>query len=486
MMRAAFKFALVWTTIVARPVAAQSTPASDTVSLRQAIRVALVHSRVIDNAEANLQAAEQQVRAAWAQALPDVSATASYQRNLLVQQIFLPAEFFGGPAGETVPVRVGSDNSWSAGVTASQTLFEWSVFVGVGAAGRYRALQEEVVRGTTQQVVSTVRQAYFRALLAKEDLRLIRESIARVQQTLDEARARNRAGVVSDYDVLRLEVEYANVEANLQRGENAAAAAKRSLLIEMGLDPEGAVVLEGRLDRVNIEQPDSNTAEDAELLALAGAAAADGRTYDDLVQSSMRNRTDLRQLRSTVTLQEAQRSLAKADFFPKLSLFSNYNIFAQENGSPSFFGESPNQRTTTSAAGISVSLPIFKGFGRLAQVQQQTALVHQSKAVLERAQMQAENQVRTLLDAVGEARTRAASQQRAVAQAQRGYEIARAEYREGVGSQLQVTDAELALRQSEFNYAQAVYDYLNARAQLDLALGITPDAADALPVAPAR
>ena len=49
--------------------------------------------------------------------------------------------------------------------------------------------------------------------------------------------------------------------------------------------------------------------------------------------------------------------------------------------------------------------------------------------------------------------------------------IASSQYREGTGSRLEVTDAELALRQSELNYARAVYDYLVARARLDLAVG---------------
>ncbi len=63
-----------------------------------------------------------------------------------------------------------------------------------------------------------------------------------------------------------------------------------------------------------------------------------------------------------------------------------------------------------------------------------------------------------------------------MAQARRGFEIASAEYREGLGSQLQVTDAEVALRETEFNYARAVYDYLTARAQLELATGLVPEA----------
>jgi len=69
---------------------------------------------------------------------------------------------------------------------------------------------------------------------------------------------------------------------------------------------------------------------------------------------------------------------------------------------------------------------------------------------------------------------RATAQRLAVGQAQRGYEIASAQYTEGLASQLELTDAEVALRQSEFNYAQAVYDYLVARAQFDEATGQVP------------
>ena len=90
------------------------------------------------------------------------------------------------------------------------------------------------------------------------------------------------------------------------------------------------------------------------------------------------------------------------------------------------------------------------------------------------AEEQAENEVLTLHDQAREAYQRAAAQRRAVGQAQRGYEIARREYRAGTVSQIEVTDAELALRQSEFNYAQSVYDYLTAQARLDSAIGVVP------------
>jgi outer membrane protein TolC len=86
-----------------------------------------------------------------------------------------------------------------------------------------------------------------------------------------------------------------------------------------------------------------------------------------------------------------------------------------------------------------------------------------------------ESDVKALYEEVGEAHSRARAQKFAVSQAQRGYGIARAQYREGIGSQLELTDAEVALRQSEFNYAEAIHDWLTAEARLDQAIGIVPE-----------
>jgi outer membrane protein TolC len=105
---------------------------------------------------------------------------------------------------------------------------------------------------------------------------------------------------------------------------------------------------------------------------------------------------------------------------------------------------------------------------------QAQATLGQAEARLQQTEQEAVREVHTLVADVREARQRAEAQGRAVAQARRGFAIASAEYREGLGSQLQVTDAEVALRQAEFNYAQAVYDFLTAGARLDTAVGTVP------------
>ncbi len=465
--------------LIGTPAAAAGQSAAtlpDTVSLARSIQESLEHSPRLADAEQGFEVARQRVREAWSAVLPDVSASASYARNLRVQRAFLPAIIFdpGASPDDLIPVQFGSDNTWTASVQLTQPVFEVAAFIGVGAAARFQDLEEERVRGIAQEVVTAVRQAYFDVLLATEEVRLTEQSVERVRRTLEETRAMNRAGMASDYDVLRLEVQLANLEPNLQRSRNSVAAARRSLLVEMGVEPDRPIVLEGSLGTIDLTDLDANEPANAALLRVAGQDDFGDEDADRLYQVALAQRSDVRQLEATITLEGARLSAEKAGYYPKLSLFSSYDITAQENGGPNFFGETGNQRSTAAVAGFRVEVPIFAGFSRDAQVQQARAAVRQNEARRDRLELEAASQLRTLRESVDEARARTVAQERAVAQARRGFEIASAEYRAGVGSQLQITDAEVALRESEFNYAQAVYDYLSARAQLEAAVGLVP------------
>lgn len=456
----------------------QSVPmlAQEVMSLERAIGYSLAHSTIIEAAEQELAVAGQQVREAWGGALPELTASASYQRNLRVQEAFLPAAIFtpGVPLDSLIPVRFGFDNRWTAGFTASQPLFEMKVFIGLGAADRFRNFQREGLRGTGQKVVGQVRVAYLDALLAAERLRLTQESVDRLTATLEDTRSRNRAGMVSAYDVLRIEVELANVEPDLRRSENAIESAKRILAVELGKEPFEVFTLEGSLQGLSVDGLTQNSPENSGLLAAVGLSADLDLSFSSLLEVALRNRSDVLQQRINVTLQETRVRAEKSNYFPKLTLFGNYNVSAQQNGSPSFFG---GQSTTSAATGLRVELPIFNGFVREAKIQQMRSTVRQNEARLDRLEREVANDIQTQLENLEETTLRVSSQTRAVGQATRGYEIATAEYAAGIGSQLQVSDSEEALRQTEFNLAQAVYDYLLTRSRLEAAVGLVPHVA---------
>jgi outer membrane protein TolC len=469
---------LVWTV----PLSAQTATEPEVYSLARALQVALANSQTIKDTEMDLERANQQVREAWSGVLPDIRGTASYTRNVLQQQIFLPAAFFdpSAPPGELVAVKVGQDNSWQAGLTATQPLFEYTAVVGLGAAGKFKDLQRERVRGTAQEVVTAVRIAYFNVLLADENVRLIENSIDRINRTLRETRALNRAGMASDYDVLLLEVQLSNFEPALRRAEFDRQSLLRSLIVEMGLYPGTPIEVEGKLDEVDLTDFSNNSPENAALLTVSGVGVPSDVDFDEVQGIALDRRSDVRQVRSNILLEEANLEAQKAEYYPALSFVGNVSVQAQQNGNPVFFGDSPNQRTSVGTAGLVVQLPIFTGFSRDARVQQVKANIRQNEYRLERLENQAVNELRTMMDNVTEAQQRSESQRRAVAQAQRGFEIASAQYNAGIGSRLETTEAETALRESEFNYAQAVYDYLVARAQLELAVGLVPEEAGSL------
>ena len=474
--------------VLAGPAVAGAQDPEPVLTLRQAVATSLEQNETLENARWGLEAAESQVREAWGTVLPTVNFNASYTRNLDVPQFFLPAIFFDSAASpdDVVPVQGGSDNSWYAQARADQPLFDAAAFLGVGAADRYEMLQQEVVRGQAQQVATDARLRYYDVLLAQEQLRLTSNSVARVEQVLGETRSLHRAGLASEYDVLRLEVELSNLQPNLLRSENAAEAARRALAVTMGVETLQAVELAGSLLTIDLpELPGrgaitvASSRGSTDLLLDAGVVAV-ALPQEELLALAARYRSDLRQLMVTRELRETERKVEFSQYLPKVSLFGTWTTQGQGNGSPTWFGEN---RFSARAVGVEVSVPLFSGLQRPARLSRLGAVVEQVDAQLALAQEQAENEVLTLLEEARESYDRAAAQRRAVGQAERGFEIARAEYTAGIGSQIQVTDAELALRESEFNYAQAVYDYLTSQARLDAAIGVVPMVDDGAAIA---
>lgn len=448
----------------------------DLLGLETLVRTALDSNRDLAVARYGLESARNQVSEAWSSVYPSVNLNASFSRNISPSVQFLPAQIFDPTAGpdDYLAVQFGADNNWSSTISLEQPLFRAGAFVGVGAAGRFESYQTEVVRGEAQTVVTQVRTSYYQLLLAQEQVRLTENSLTRVRESLRETTALNRAGLASDYDVLRLEVEAANLEPNLRRAENAVRQSRRQLAIQVDhADPE-TLRVRGNLAEMELEDLTANSADNREILAFMGLQQAGAESVDEALRFAAGQRSDLRQLELNEHLRQAEMRVEQAEYLPEITLFGDYIITAQNNGGPSFFATGTGQRAYSRIVGVRVSLPIFQGFRRDARIDQRRAALRQAETQTTQVTDLAMSEVRGLVENADEAFQRAQGQRLAVSQAQRGFEIASAQYREGLGSQLELTDSEVALRQSEFNYAQAVYDYLVARAQLDQATGRVP------------
>ena len=455
----------------------QPLPGAGALPLRAAVEVGLVNNVRLLAAASSVRIAEQQVREAYAGVYPQVSAEASYLRTLgSLSQRVIPDQ---DPEIEW-DTSNAPDNTWSASLKLNQTVMDFRAFSGFAAVDQLLSLRGEEQRGAAHQVVDLVRQSYFDVLLAQEQEALTEQSLARVRQTVRETRARHAEGFASDDELLRVEVQLTNLETRLILARNRVSAARGRLLVTLGVDPLQPVAVTGSLSELRLAPGSVNSTSNEDLLAASGAVAVAAMTEEELRRAAFTRRSDLRQLRTGVLLGEKQVEVQEREMLPVIRAFGSVDFRAADNdddeafGSPVAFRQEYSQWDLSASAGLSVQVPVFGGFSRLSRLEQRREELQQTTNSLRQAERETVNQIRTLAAALREARARAASQRVAIAQAQRGYEIATARYRAGVGSQFEVTAAETTLRETEFNYAQAVYDYLSTASRLEVATGQVP------------
>jgi outer membrane protein TolC len=442
------------------------------VTLGQAINVAIANNTDIKRSLLALQGADQQVRIAWSEVLPDISGNATYTRNIELPVIFIPQDF-SDPNSPLVPITVGTNNNWAGGITATQTLFRGEAIVGISSSELYKAAQAENLRATTQQVVTQTRLAYYNVLVAREQLRLQESTVERLRENLADNRARLRAGLIDEYDVLQVEVQLANQEPLLTQAQYAVQQAYRELKMVMGVPLELQFSVIGDLSSFDILSKEATEEANRHIKAVDRLTPyAFGQT-EDLIDLASEYRGDLRLLEKQEELNQREIRAIKSRFLPTISATYNLNWQANDPGNPNFFG-TDDQRVQTQSVALNFSLPLFQGFERSANLQIAQIENKDLALQIEQAVRSAKNEIRSAREALNQAIETAAAREKAVQQAREGYQRARLRLDSGIGSQLDVTEAELQLRQAEANYAQMVYDYLSAKARYDLAVGIVP------------
>jgi len=445
------------------------------VSLTQALEIALANNTQIQQALLSIEDADQQVRTAWSEVLPEVTGNANYTRNLEVPVNFLPEVVFNpeGDPNNLIPVAFGTDNNWTGGVTVSQTLFNGRAFVGVSTSQLFKTARAESLRVTAQQIVTRTRQAYYGVLIAKEQVRLQQAQIDRIKKNLDDAKAQLEEGFVDEYAVLQLEVQLSNIEPQLTQARYAVDDARRNLLNIMGLPVKLPLEVEGKLSTYDIQNTTADELVNSAIKRVDTITPIRLQADSLLFQKALEYRGDLRVLDVQQKLQQKQIKANRSRYFPSLTASYNLQYNASQAGSPVFFG-TDDSRARSQAVMINFRLPIFDGFRRDANIQRSKIQLRQLKLQEYQAEQNARQEITTAEEDIREVYETAAARQKAIDQAQRGFERALLRYRNGLGSQQEVTDAQLQLRQAEINYAQMVFNYLSAKARYDLAIGLVP------------
>ena len=292
------------------------------------------------------------------------------------------------------------------------------------------------------RVVYDARSAFYGALLAGEFVKIRESILGLVEENLSVTEKRYRSGQASHYDVLRSQVEVANMKPELIRAKNNVEVAKNSLRLLLGLEPEQDIELQGELAYAG-EGVDAN---------LEAARALETRPA----------------LKEAALQGEAARKLvdaARAGRYPQ----AGFNLTGYANREEAAPGHGRYEDYWVGM--VRFSIPLFDGFLTRSRVAE-------ARAALEQAEVFEEQTARGVLTEVENAvlQLRAAeevisSQQENIGRAEEAYGIMQRRYELGEATQLDVLDARVALMQARVNHAQTVYDAIVAAALLDYVTG---------------
>jgi len=423
------------------------------VSLDEAVRIGMRHNRALEIARLDRRMAGQKVRESWAEVLPHVTSGFNYTRTLKPTVMFFPVgALTGGDPNQISTIEVSQDNSYMASVTLNQAIFKLSAIAGIRASSLVRKISDESYRQTNAEVVTSIRRAYYDALISSEKLRLVEQSISRWEAARKDTNALFRQGVAADIDTLKAFLSVENLKPDLIRTTNEVSITATRLKTVMGVSQDTQLTL-----------TDSLTFRDKAFPHDVATA------YVEAVEK----RPDVRGLSYQFDAEKEKVTAARSEGLPTLGAFGQLQTQTQFNdGAPIDKSRWP----VSSTVGLQLSIPIFSGFGSSARVEQAKIARMQTRTRFEDLKEQVRADVEVRMSNLAESRKRIEVQSKTVSVAERSYRITRLRLREGVGSRLELTDAELQLNTAKTNYLQAIYDYLVASAELEKSLGrIVPE-----------
>jgi outer membrane protein len=418
-------------------------------SLEQAISLALERNRDVLIAEQDRYKADAQIGEAKSGAFPQLSLSGQYARNVKTPVLFLPPGPPFNNTGSVLTIKLGSDNSYTAGLQLSQTLFSPKLKTAINIAEDYQEFMEKSYEGTTQDVVLGVKKAFYGVLLAQRLVEVSREGLEVAKANYENVKSLYNHGAAAEYDFLRAEVQVASTEPMLIQAENNLELAKNALKNILAVDLKQDIEVKGEF--IYAETP-------ADLVQQANSTALE------------KNPT-IQQLALQESILEKNIAIERADYLPTLSLFGSYQWQTQDNS----FQFKDYNWAQSFVVGLQLSYSFFNGFRTSSRAEQASI----DKQKVQYTRLKAEEGLRIqILQAqlkMEEAKKRIAAQEKSISQAEKALAIAQTRYKSGVGTQLELLDTQAALTRTQTNYAQAVYDFLIAKAEWERAVGWNQD-----------
>ena len=423
--------------------------AQTSMTLQQAIAYAQSNNQEIKLANLQIVDADGQITESRAFGIPQLNADIGYTRYFALPVSVLPTDFFIDPnTGQPDPnaeraVRFGVKNNLSGTLSLTSMIFDPSYFVGLKAARGYRDYTAQELVSVQRKIRYQVIEAFLPVLLIDENLANLDKNIANLQVLRNETKALYDEGFVELLDVDRLDLSIATLQTERDHIANQREIVLNGLKMVMGYPMNQNLDVTGDLQA---------------MLTAPDAADLSGKV-------DYQAWPDYRVAQQGRMLAGLNVRLAKYGYLPSLYGFANLQ--------GSFLGDNARDGIWADAswAGLSLKAPLFDGLLTKGKVQRAEVTEQNSIVQMMMLEQQIDMSVRNARDQYSSAIDKLRNQEKNLAMAERIYETTRTKYREGVGSSLEINQAEQALFTAQRLHVQAQYDVVRAIQSLENALG---------------
>ena len=421
-------------------------------TLQQCLDFAFEHNENIIIANLEIDASKAKTQEFISAGYPQVEANASINQNLILRRSFLPADQFNptAPSDSLIELVFGRPYDGDIGISLRQMLFNGSYFVGVKASKTYQQLAIKDHIKSKIDVAENVTKAYYSVLVNQMQYETVIANFQRLDSLLNETEIMYQNGFAELLEYNRLKVEYNNIKTNLSNSERAVDISKSLLKYQMGMPMTENIEIADKLTDLtfNVEE-------------------------DLMREYNYRSRIEYSRLETSMELAEIEKRNNKAQYLPKLDLSFAWGI----NAGASQFSDLGRFGDKTiwpeyQLAGLSLHIPIFDGLYKAKLIQQNNIkikqLEYQRRMMENSIQLEVTQYRKSLMNNLDLLN----SQQENAQLAESVFNQSKIKYQEGVGTNLEIIDADNAYKQAQSNYLNALYDALIAHVDYQKALGI--------------
>jgi outer membrane protein TolC len=415
-------------------------------SLNEAVSFALKNNDSLKNTVLDEQIALKKVKEITANGLPQINATSSLNHFIKVPSVEIPNPFQSPTnTAATLSFPQGIPFSWNNTIQASQLLFDGTFFLGLKAAKEFVEMSKIDIKRSEIDVENNITKGYYAALIIDENIQLFENTLKRIEKTYFDINELYKNGLVEKIDADRLRLTLANTQTQFSQLKDQKELVYYSLKMQMGLKVSDKIELTDQLNQL--------------MVANNVTASNEKASYE--------NRIEYRKLLLAEKLNNLDKKRYQYGYMPSLAAFGNYtyNTFGVE------FSNLGNKFFDGTLVGAQLTLPIFDGMRKSAQIQQ----VKLNAQKLNNTKKMVENLI-DLDRTNAQSRYERAKEQLVIQKdnfnlAQDIYNKSSLKLKEGVGSSLELTNADNDLKQAQTNYLTSIYNWLNAQIELKRAVG---------------